>query len=89
MRWRIEFSKTGERDLAALDRPVRREIIDRIEWLSENFDECGPLPLHGQWRGFFKLRVGDWRVAYTFDASKQLVSIRVIDHRSKIYKRSI
>ena len=88
MRWRVEFSKVGERDLGVLDRPIRREIIDRLEWLSANFDSITPLALHGQWKGFFKLRVGDWRIVYKFDFSKQLIDVRLIDHRSKIYKRN-
>ena len=87
MRWRVEFSKAGERDLSALDKPVRREIIDRLEWLAENFESTTPLPLHGQWKGFFKLRIGDWRIIYMFDASNKLISVRAIDHRSKIYRR--
>jgi mRNA interferase RelE/StbE len=88
MRWHVEFSKIGERDLSNLDRSVRREIIDRLEWLANNFDEVIPLPLHGQWKGFFKLRVGDWRVVYEIEPSKRFITVHIVDHRSKIYKRS-
>ena len=87
MGWEVEFSKVGERDLSRLDRAVRRACIDRIAWLVENFDAATPLPLHGQWKGFFKLRVDDWRVAYTFNTLKHLIRIEIIDHRSRIYKR--
>lgn len=87
MSWRVEFLKTGERDLGALDRPERRDVIERLEWLAENFEHVTPLPLHAEWRGFFKLRVGDWRIIYRFDQQKSLIMVHVIDHRSKIYKR--
>ncbi len=87
MAWRVEFSKTGERDLGALDRSERRGIVERLEWFAENFEQVTPLPLHAEWRGFFKLRVGDWRVIYRFDQQKYLIMVHVIDHRSKIYKR--
>ena len=89
MSWRVEFSKIGERDLAKLDRSVRQNVIVRLQWLSENFDTAAPLSLHGEWGNFFKLRVGDWRVVYTFDPTLKLITVRVIDHRSKIYKRKI
>lgn len=87
MSWRVEFSKTGERDFAVLDRSQRREIIKRLEWLVANFEQATPLPLHAEWRGFFKLRLGDWRIIYRFDQPKSLITVHVIDHRSKIYKR--
>ena len=87
MDWSVEFSRVGERDLSVLDRPVRRACLDRIAQLAEDFDARTPLPLQGQWKGFFKLRVNDWRVAYTFTVSKRLIRIEMIDHRSRIYKR--
>jgi len=87
MGWHVEFSKVGEQDLSVLDRPVRREVVDRVAWLVENFDQVTPIPLHGQWKGFYKLRVNDWRVAYTFNAQKYLIRVEIIDHRSRIYKR--
>ena len=85
--WRAEFSEKAESDLRMLDRLVRRQIIDRIGWLVENFDSVTPLPLHGKWRGFFKLRVGDWRVVYEIEAGEKILKIHYIDHRDKIYKR--
>ncbi len=85
--WRAELTPVGERDFARLDRPTRRQIIERVEWRAEHFDTLTPVPLHAAFKDFFKLRVGDWRVAYTFDVSEKLIKIRIIDHRSKIYKR--
>ena len=85
--WRVEFTPTGERDLIKLDKQVRQQAVDRIEWLAENIETLTPIPLHAEFRGLFKLRVGDWRVAYTFDPSKKNIKIRMIDHRNKIYKR--
>ena len=73
--------------MSVLDRSVRREVIDRLERLVENFGGIIPLPLHGQWKGFFKLRVGDWRVVYKFDSSKKIVRVEIIDRRSRIYKK--
>ena len=87
MAWRVEFSKTGERDLGALNRSERRKIVERLEWFAENFEHVTPLPLHAEWHDFFKLRVGDWRIIYRFDQRESLIAVHVIGHRSKIYKR--
>lgn len=85
--WHAEFTAVGERDLAKLDKSLRRKVVDRVEWLAEDFDTLTPIPLHADFKSLFKLRIGDWRAAYTFDPSTKLIKIRLIDHRSKIYKR--
>lgn len=86
-KWRIEFSLSAENDLAMLDKPVRRRVVDALEWLSENFDVVVPIPLGGPWKGFLKLRVGDWRVIYEIKPENSALVIRYIDHRREIYKR--
>ena len=85
--WRVEFHGKSENDLSNLDRSIRRRIIDRVEWLSKNFDGITPIPLSGEWRGFFKLRMGDWRIIYTINEKEKLVAIHYIDNRAKVYKR--
>ncbi|WP_230400971.1 type II toxin-antitoxin system RelE/ParE family toxin [Microcystis aeruginosa] len=42
-----------------------------------------PLPLTREWSGFYKLRVGDYRVIYEFDRESRII-IRV-GHRSEVY----
>ncbi|WP_320073095.1 type II toxin-antitoxin system RelE/ParE family toxin [Nostoc sp. MG11] len=44
-----------------------------------------PLPLTGEWSGFYKLRVGDYRVIYEFEIESQLIIITKVGHRSEIY----
>lgn len=62
--WSLHFSKEAEEDLAELNSPIRRSIIEKPEWLMENFASLIPAPLGAEWSDFFKLRVGDWRVVY-------------------------
>ncbi len=87
MRWSIEFTKTGEKEFSAIDTTERRHIASRLEWLVENFESIKPLPLHQEWKGYFKFRVGDWRVVYTFEMSKRIITVHHIDRRDKVYKR--
>lgn len=89
MDWSVGFTKIGERDLQALDRPMRQAVIEGLEKLAGRFEGVAPAPLHGEWKGFFKLRVGDWRIMYTFGHLQKRIIVHIIDHRSKIYKRHI
>jgi len=85
--WRVEFSVSAGRDLSVLGKELRRRIIETLEWFAENFDILVPIPLGGPWKGFFKLRVGGWRVIYQIHVAQRTLAVRYIDHRSKIYKR--
>ncbi|OGG79145.1 hypothetical protein A3A39_00630 [Candidatus Kaiserbacteria bacterium RIFCSPLOWO2_01_FULL_54_13] len=87
MMWLVLFSDEARRDLSRLDASIRTQVVNRITRLSEQFDRITHLPLHNDLKGFFKLRVSDWRVAYTFEPQDKIIRIREIKHRSKIYKR--
>lgn len=86
-RWEVNLTKEAETDLNRLDRRVRDRTVKRLTWLGVHFEETVPLPLGGPWRGFFKFRLGDWRVIYTIEWQKSSLTIHLIDHRDKVYKR--
>lgn len=85
--WFLEFSNVAEKDLAGLDREVRRRIIEKLDWFIVNFDSLFPIPLTGEYREFYKLRVGDWRVFYSIEWVKRIIRVEYIDNRDKAYKR--
>ena len=43
------------------------------------------MPLPANLAGFFKLRVGDYRVIYSFDEDLKVITIHQIGHRREIY----
>ena len=83
------LTKEAESDLEKLDSATRKRILEKIKWFRDNFEQIIPLPLINKWRGFFKLRVGDWRIIYEIELLEQLIIIHYIDRRDKIYKRKI
>jgi mRNA interferase RelE/StbE len=85
-KWKIEFTFEADEDLDKLDKRIRKRVIEKVIWLRDNFNQIIPLPLSGKWQGFFKLRIGDWRVIYEIEAVKNQITIHRIDHRDKIYK---
>ena len=86
-KWHIEFDKQADKDIAGLDKSVRRRIIEKLEWLENNFSGIFPIVLTADYRDFFKLRVGDWRIFYKVNWDKNIITIYYIDHRSKAYKK--
>ncbi len=87
MFWKVVFSSDAEKDLAHLDRAVRGRIIGKIDWLTEHFDELFPVPLHGEFSDFSKLRAGDWRVFYQIDWPKSRLIIVYIRNRRESYRK--
>ena len=87
MDWRFDLTKEAESDLEKLDFSIQARVIEKIKWFRENFDQITPLPLGGNWRGFFKLRIGDYRVIYEVERERRIATIHYIDRRDKIYHR--
>lgn len=85
--WQFEITNAGKADLVHLDKKIQRRILEKLKWFTENFQDVTPLPLGGQWRGFFKLRVGEWRIIYEVDYDNRSITVHVVDNRSRIYKR--
>lgn len=87
-KWSVHFTREAEKDLSTLDNSVRQRILEKLDWLENNFGEFLPTVLTADFRDYFKLRVGDWRVFYQVDWYKNVIIISYIDHRSKAYKKS-
>ena len=84
---RIRILDTATRELAQLDKPVGRRIVERIRWLAANLDQIKPEALTGNLAGLYKLSAGDYRVVYEIVHDEQTVVIHAIGHRREIYRR--
>ncbi len=73
-------------DISRLDKAVSQRITDKLTRLSENIETIPLLPLKGHLAGFYKVRVGDWRVIFDVNHDKQIITVHKIGHRKKIYK---
>lgn len=87
MAWKIKYEKEGEKDFTKLDFAVQGQIARRLLWFAANFDSMRPQALQADWSGYFKIRVGRWRIMYTFREVDQLIRVYHIDNRDTIYKR--
>jgi mRNA interferase RelE/StbE len=85
--YQIRIIQTAARELERLDKPLAHRIIERIRWLAANLDEIHPEPLTGDLVGFYKLRVGNYRVVYEILHAEKVIVIHQIGHRRDIYRR--
>lgn len=85
MKYSVEYEPEALADLETLTQVVRARIGSKINWLAENFDQINPQPFTGNLAGFFKLRVGDYRVIYSFSGEEKIITIHLIGHRREIY----
>ena len=86
-KWSVLLSAYAEAELAGLTKSIQEDIVGRFAWFAENFDSLPPVPLHADWRGYYKLRVGDYRIAYKINYESHLLLIERIRHRSVAYKK--
>lgn len=85
--YRVRLLDVASKNLANLDKPVARRIVERVHWLAENLGDANLEALTGDFEGLFKLRVGDYRIIYELIHEEQLIIIHTIGHRREIYRR--
>lgn len=86
MKYKVDFTPQAFQDISRLDRVVSERVAKKVDWLSQNIELINPQALKGKLQGMFKLVVGDWRVIYTADFAKKLITVHLIGHRKEIYK---
>lgn len=88
MRWRVRFERNAQKDLerlGAVDRQrVARFIRDRIVD-GENPRDVGE-PLAGPLKGYWKYRVGDYRIIAKIEDAVVTVVVVRIGNRREVYR---
>ncbi|MBG1265236.1 type II toxin-antitoxin system RelE family toxin [Nostoc sp. WHI] len=85
MSYDIELKSEATIGFEALTSTIQERILRKLRWLSENFEDLTPQVLSADLNGLFKLRIGDYRVIYSFDTEAQLITIHKVGHRRDIY----
>lgn len=84
---RVEFESEAIEDLDRMSPAIRERILRKINWLALNFEQAAPQGLKSNLSGFYKLRIGDYRVIYEVEPDTQTLVIVRAGHRSEIYDR--
>jgi mRNA interferase RelE/StbE len=86
--WKISFTKTALKQLAKLDKPMRKLIVRFIE---EKIGGSADARKHGHalvgdQKGRWRYRIGDYRVICELRDNELLVIVVTIGHRKEIYR---
>ena len=84
--WRFRVTTEARDSIVHLDSTVRRRVLEKLAWFKDHVDDVVPVPLAASMRGYFKLRVGDWRIVYSADVGTHTIVIHLVDRRDQIYK---
>lgn len=86
--YRVVLSRSARRAYERADAGLQRRLDRCFRALAEN-PARGPniKRLKGRLRGYYRYRVGDYRVVYRLE-SERLVLVVLIVHRSAAYKSS-
>jgi mRNA interferase RelE/StbE len=86
--WRIEITRTATKQITELDRAAQKSIQHFLrERLgpAENPRQWGK-PLHGEKRGLWRYRVGDYRLICDIQDEKIIILVLELGHRKDVYR---
>jgi len=83
--YELEFVKSFERDLRGLPRDLAPTIVDKVLALDRNPRPHQSRKLKGT-KDEYRLRVGDYRVFFTIDDQRRLVTVFHVAHRREAYR---
>jgi mRNA interferase RelE/StbE len=86
--WRIEFSRTAERQIRKLGRQAQADIIAYLRQRVEPADSARQFGkmLHGDKQGLWRYRVGDYRLICDVRDADRTVEVLAIGHRKDVYR---
>lgn len=77
------WPESARSELRGIDRDAAIRILEALTRYGDS-GEGDVKALSGEWRGFFRLRVGNYRVM--FSAKPDEITIVRVRHRSEIYR---
>lgn len=87
MGYALEYTAGAEADLSRLDRQVGGRARRRLLRLAENAEVLVHESLTGQWQGYYRLRIGNYRAIYDLDRDNRRIVVERVRHRSVAYSR--
>ena len=87
MNYKVDYTKSAIKKLKALDKPVRRKVLN---WIEKNLIGCSNPRQHGKalvgnHSGKWRYRVGDYRIIADILDDKIVILVLNVGHRREIY----
>ena len=85
MSYQVTFKASADKAFDKLPRPVQSRLLEKAVALAANPRPPGAVKLSGP-AGLWRIRVGDYRMVYFIDDTRQTVDIRIVAHRREVYR---
>ena len=87
MAWTIKILDSAKQDLKKLDKPAQKRIASFLQNRLANFDDPKRLgkALQGQYAGYWRYRVGDYRLICHLENKELVILVAEIGHRKDVY----
>jgi mRNA interferase RelE/StbE len=85
--WRVEFLADAARDLRKLGSEAERLILRYLRQRIAVADDPRRFgrPLNGDLKGFWRYRVGDYRIVASIEDDRFIVLVVTVGHRRDVY----
>ena len=86
--WRVEFDRTAARDLRKLGLDAERRVLAWLRARIAGSDDPRRFgqPLTGDLHGFWRYRVGDYRIVAAIEDDRFVVLVVTVGHRREVYR---
>lgn len=80
----LNINNKANKEASKLPLHVQDKIDKAFTSIKEN--PISGKKLHGDLKGYYKFRVGDYRIVYHFDSKNSVVEVVKIEHRQGVYR---
>ncbi len=81
----VSFKASADKALDKLPKSVQIRIIEKSIALASDPRPPGAIKLAAA-GGLWRIRIGDYRIAYLIDDQTRTVDIRIVAHRREVYR---
>lgn len=86
--YKLQFLKEAEKEFKSIDSIWQKRIKNKLEILRVNPQvlSANITRLKGQYKNFYRLKVGNYRIIFTKNKNELIILIIRIAHRGSVYK---
>ncbi|KKQ65980.1 MAG: Addiction module toxin, RelE/StbE [Candidatus Daviesbacteria bacterium GW2011_GWA2_38_24] len=80
----LVLEKAAKKEFTKLPLHIHRKLLQALRKIKE-YPLLG-IKLHGELGNYYKFRVGDYRIVYSFNDKESVIYVVKIEHRQGVYK---
>jgi mRNA interferase RelE/StbE len=81
----LEITDNALQNLKKIGKPHAPRIVNKLKALAQMMPDVKHKALKGEWLGYYRCRIGDYRAIYSIDHAQKIVMVHFIGHRKEIY----